>query len=166
MKDNAYINILKQNGHTISKPISNIDLFDFFIPKIDEQYFYISFWGDEVCYDTRRENEPDDLLFIMTKCLRTEEEAERYFKVIKAKAKIELEILKENDGWKPDWTDLDSQKFYIYHRSSNNNLAINNACGHKYINLDNIFYIKSKTSAQKILRKYKKEFFIIFGATE
>ncbi len=165
MEDNTYINILKQNGHTISKPISNIDSFDFFIPKIDEKYFYTSFWADEVYDDIRRENEPDDR-FIMTKCLRTEEEAERYFKVIKAKAKIELEILKENDGWKPDWTDLDSQKFYIYHSSSNNNLSINNTCGHKYINLDNIFYIKSKTSAQKILRKYKKEFFIIFGATE
>ena len=70
MKDNAYINILKQNGHTISKPISNIDSFDFFIPKIDEQYFYTSFWADEVYDDTRRENEPDDL-FIMTKCFRT-----------------------------------------------------------------------------------------------
>ena len=165
MKDNAYINILKQNGHTISKPISNIDSFDFFIPKIDEQYFYTSFWADEVYDDTRRENEPDDL-FIMTKCFRTKEEAERYFKVIKAKAKIELEILKENDGWKPDWTDLDSQKFYIYHSSSNNNLTINNAYGHKYINLDNIFYIKSNESAKRILEKCKKELLIIFGATE
>ena len=35
MKDNAYINILKQNGHTISKPISNIDLFDFELDKED-----------------------------------------------------------------------------------------------------------------------------------
>ena len=73
--------------------------------------------------------------------------------------------MKENDGWKPDWN-KNLSKFYIYFNSSNNNLTINNAYGHKYINLDNIFYIKSNKSARRILEKCKKELLIIFGATE
>lgn len=162
MENNSYLDILNKNTNLTYENNNIVEQFEFFIPKINEQYFYISMWQNEVHDDVRRENEPDNL-FIMTKCFKTEDEAQRYLKVIKAKAKIELEILKENDGWKPDWNNKNLNKFYIYCDHASKNLFINSTFVIQHSNLDNIFYIKSNESAKRILEKCKKELKKYFG---
>ena len=122
-------------------------------------------WEEEIYIDSRHEDEQEEL-FMMNKVFKTHEEAERYLKVIKAKAKIELEILKENDGWKPDWNNKNLNKFYIYFSHTSKNLLINSSFVLQHSSLDNIFYIKSNESAKRILEKCKKELLIIFGEKE
>lgn len=163
MENNSYLDILNKNRNLTYLTTNITESFEFFITKINEKYFYISFWAEEIDSDIRYEDESEEV-FVINRCFKTREEAEDYYQFLIAAATLKSEIIKINNGWIPNLDDENQLKFFIYSDKSRKVLDYDYTFGIiRKLKEDSIFYLKDKESAKFIINKYQKELKKYFG---
>lgn len=94
----------------------------------------------------------------------TEEEAQAHLTYLQALGKVRLAILEANEGWVPDWSNTDNEKYFIYYSNYTTGLKkglkVSWDAG-SYSNYS-LPYIKSQEIAEQIIKDYKEELEIIF----
>lgn len=106
-----------------------------------------------------------DRLFKLGNYYLTEQEATHARDVKEATRRVNDAIDKINEGWEPDWSDPDKEKFFIRHNtpceSPNEKLGVHwtrrykDACG--------LSYVQSAEKAKEIISKHKDDLLLIFG---
>lgn len=166
MNENSYLNILKENN--VKKQFES----NLFIPKIGEKYYYINDWWnlhndyeDAIRTDTREEYETEDIIFVRNKVSRTLEEAVEHYKFLKAEAELKLAIAKINNGWTPNWNNENQRKWYIYYAYNSNKLYMDSTYSvQRTSNESYLLFLKDSESTRFIIKNYKKQLLIYFGA--
>lgn len=124
-----------------------------------DDYYYINAFGGISRYIEYNDS-ADDSLYEFGNYFKSEEEAEKIAKKLKAIAKVSRAILIANGDWKPDWSNY-SNKYYIYYcYYTADALAIGDTLRHKIKMI--LPYMKTKKIAEKIIEDYEEELKIIF----
>ena len=114
--------------------------------KEKEQYYYVCSFNDVTIGNYHQEN--------VYRPLKTREEAEKYAAYRKAEEILREAIANANEDWIADFTDNTQENYFVY--IYENDLACDSAKYSKYFN--SFMYIKSYDIAQKLMKKYRKEF--------
>lgn len=169
VNDNSYLKILKENGHTnVNTNVNtnttsfNSNNLNFFIPKLDESYYYVSAWNMQIFDDTRTDEDTDEI-FMLNKVFRNREGAEKYLKFLQAEARLQLAMLKMNNGWTPDWSNGTLKKYYIYAAIDDKILYTSSCYKVKYSKDYSIYYFETSQNALRFKENYKEDLFIYFG---
>jgi hypothetical protein len=160
-EENQYLNILKK--HNVKEELKT----NLFIPKIDEHYWYIQAWREDLSIkeDKRHKDESDDIFFVINKVFKTEKEAIDYYVFLEAEAELKIAISKLNNGWIPDWDNKHQEKYYMYYASKR--IGVDYTFGIKRFPKDLSFlYLKDYDSAKYIIENYRKQLLIYFGAED
>ena len=121
-------------------------------PQAGEIYYFVKKNGN-VDYSTASDGKG------RFKAFRTEKEAQDFYNVECARQRVKDEIKRLNNGWTPDWTNLNESKVFIL--LIGNKLVVEN---YKYSKvLDNSMFLKDYTSALAIVDSHKDDLHLILG---
>lgn len=121
-------------------------------PEYGEWYSNVSERGLIGWGKWRNEGKDNDI-FNLSRLFKTKAEAERYKEWLKAKRSIELEIARLNEGWIPDWDDINDDKYFVY--LLDNNPEVSSPSITKA--LPNSMYLRSKSLAEHLIETHEKE---------
>ena len=151
-----------QHRHEID--INDIDNFDEWFEevkeeKFSERIFYILAGGgvdsiETVNYSNTEDNRQEykeykEKLKSVGNCFETREEAEEYFKYLKAKTIIK----QDTKGFKPDWTNYDEQKYLGFWDIEKDNLD----WLPRNIFIEATIYFKSREEIEESFKKHPEE---------
>lgn len=105
-----------------------------------------SFWAN---------NNFDEGMFEHGLYFKTKEEAEQYLKECKLLFKLQQWAKFKNDGWEPDWSNGDEEKYYIFYSNSNTYLKISS--GFTLERFDKLPYFKTREIAQECIDIFEDE---------
>lgn len=132
----------------LNKPVQAINYWQPDVVNF-EKYFYVNQIGD-IKHDCANDNS-----IKRYRIFKTEEEAKRYAKYIKAEETLRKAIAEANEGWVPNWDTYELK------------CVIGAGFKTKYIKVltykedklfPNFMYIKSKELAETLMKEYKEEF--------
>lgn len=115
-----------------------------FIPSLDEEYWHVSHYGDIVNMSNDGYIQ-DSWLINHHLVFGTKKECEEY--------KEFLELLDEYK-FKPDWSDCEQDKYYLLYNNQFNEINIGTI---NVVNMQGVFYFKSRTDAQEFIGKVGKD---------
>lgn len=131
--------------------------------KEGEKY-WISCDGHCTTILTETMDDVDSFYFKLGNYFKTIEEAEEYREYLNALGTVRIAILEANDGWVPDWSNVDQGKCYIYR-----NCGTGIFCSdwvYTYQWLTALPCAKTKKITEEIIKKYNQELEIIFKYLE
>lgn len=114
-----------------------------FIPDIGENYWYLNY--GEVIIERNDDADRDNWIINHQLVFRTDKECEEY--------KEFLELLDEYK-FKPDWSDCEQDKYYLLYNNQFNEINIGTI---NVVNMQGVFYFKSRTDAQEFIGKVGKD---------
>ena len=121
-------------------------------PQKGDTYFMVT----ATCTIDSAVCETDDGRF---QVFRTADEARIFYNVECARKRVKDEIKILNDGWTPDWENVNESKYFI--RLIHNKISIDS---YKYSkDLDNSMYLKNEDLAEKLISTHKLDLFLILG---
>lgn len=134
----------------ISKLEDNKPVFELTYPENEETVYFIR-RGTQVIYDTRFWSNSfiDKSMFEMGEYFKTKKEAEQYLRECKLLFRIKQWAKMKNEGWKPDWSNYDDDKFSIFYKGDKNELVINIYGWSNYMSMLPTF--KTKEIAQECI---------------
>lgn len=119
-------------------------------PENDEIVYYIDSDDGEICDTPYFSNNKHDIkLFEHGLYFNTEQEAEQHLKECKLLFRIKQWANVKNEGWKPDWSNYDDDKFSIFYKGNRNELVINIYGWSNYMSMLPTF--KTKEIAQECI---------------
>lgn len=129
-------------------------------PEKGDHYYYLgSFvtkvhrWDDDDADHNIRKNH---------RIYKTREEAEKELEINKAKRRVEIEIARLNDGWKPNWKDHEQPKYSFYYAHSLDKFRIRGHFEHQVIG----FYLKTEELAEQLIKSHEEDLKLIFGVED
>jgi len=123
-------------------------------PNIRQQY--LSLYGAYIWTDNVYDNKCYSLWLVF----QTETERDEYIARQQAIVRVNDRIDELNDGWEPDWSDNDMQKYQIYFNCSNNKFSIYYFESIKYTSL--LKNIKSESIAYQVISEMNNNLDLIF----
>ena len=134
------------------------------LPDEDEKYFYIN---DELEYESGN-NYPNwfDVYQIKENSsvgnyFKSKEDAEMVIKAMQIEQAIRIRRIELNDGWEPDWDDINEYKYFIY-TTANYDDGLTVGLTSYSIHYSIFGYYKSKEIAKQIIEEFGKELFWYF----
>lgn len=105
----------------------------------------------------------DEFRYSVGNCFATKDEAHTSLARQIATGKVRLAILEANDGWVIDWSDDDTDKFWIEHSHDKDcfGFKVDSNSGWQSPNM--LPFIKSDEIAEQIIKDYKPELKLIFN---
>lgn len=142
--------------NTISLPLDPFDFFQVELPEDGERLYFIDNLQSTISskvFDISNMNDVkrfENGLFFETK-----EEAEQFLKVRKLLFKIKKWAEIQNEGWKPDWANLEQQKYYIEIDMNIKSLVVRYTCFKS--RFDKLPFFESKEIAQACIDEFAEE---------
>lgn len=98
----------------------------------------------------------DRLMFEMGGYFKTEEEAEQYLKERKLLFKLQQWAKEKNEGWVPDWSNDDEEKYYITY-FKDKSLGVSWEITWGMINFTKLPYFKTSEITQECIKLFENE---------
>lgn len=130
-------------------------------PKHEEALYYISNASANICdmYFFNNNNFSKNV-FEHGLYFKTKEEAEQHLKERKLLFKLHQYAKEKNDGWEPDWSDGNKEKYYIFYSNSDRYLKISSAFSLERFN--KLPYFKTREIAQECIDLFGDEIKEVF----
>ena len=120
-------------------------------PEEANGYYYVNYLGLVGSASYNKNYHKDKLRY---RVFKTQKEAEKYAEYVKAEETLRRVIAEANEGWLPDWTNEDEDKYeVVLHMDDLNTFRY---AATKY--QPNFMHIKSKELAEKLMKEYEAEF--------
>lgn len=127
-------------------------------PENGEEAWYVDAHGDvEAMTGWRKSSNYEMFSHKLGHIFKTKEEAEKHLTLIDAKYLVRKRIAELNDGWVPDWNEVDQKKYTI--TRNNADLVINT--GHYSKIQPNWMYLKSRELAKQLIKELEPELRLI-----
>ena len=120
-------------------------------PSEREYYYYVDYFSE---VERVRRGLDGYTSRTRYRVFKTTAEAQKYAEYIKAEETLRRVIAEANEGWVPDWNNLQEIKYVVV--LIDMKLGVFNYNRAKY--LPNFMYIKSKELTEKLAKEYEKEF--------
>lgn len=114
-----------------------------FIPNSGEKYWHLNYGG--VTIERNDDADSDNWIIDHQPVFKTEEECWEYRKF--------LELLDEYK-FEPNWSDCEQDKYYLLYNNQFNEINIGTI---NVVNVQGVFYFKSRTDAQEFIEKAGKD---------
>lgn len=141
----------------ISKLEDDKKEFELTYPENDEIVYYIDIDDGEICDTPYFSDNKDDInLFEHGLYFNTEQEAEQYLKERKLLFKLHQWAEMKNEGWEPDWSNDNEEKYYItYFKDESIELSWEITWG--MINFTKLPYFKTSEITQECIKLFGNE---------
>ena len=84
------------------------------LPNDNDEFYYIDDYDNTICERSFHMYDSNNLFcYINGSFFKTEEEAKQHLKERRLLFKLQQWAKEKNDGWKPDWSNDDEEKYYI-----------------------------------------------------
>lgn len=103
----------------------------------------------------------DDYRYLTGNYFLAKQEALDHKAYLEALGRVQLDIREANDGWKPDWGDVDEYKYYIHFDHDLNKLQVSARSIYEDAML--LGYIRSRDDAQKIMETHEDDLLLVFN---
>lgn len=117
-------------------------------PKDGDDFFYVDIWENVRKGLVNYENT------MLCRVFKTKEQAQAYAEYVKAEETLKAEIARLNEGWWPDWKDMNTVKYFI---KLKNGKILEEDYFYGVKILPNFMYLKSRESAQHLIKTHSKE---------
>lgn len=118
-------------------------------PKLNERYFWVNVFGNVV--ETSKDSRKD----LKHRVFKTRQEAQAYAEYVRAEEILKQQIAVLNDGWIPDWTNIDKTKHSFSYSIRGKCVLIESAYTAKFHN--SFMYLKSRALAENLIKTHSKE---------
>lgn len=92
---------------------------------------------------------------------RTKEDAEKFYKVECARKRVKDEIKRLNDGWTPNWNNINQPKCYVCFFNEKGTIEKVRAYTIKVV--DNFMYLKNEDLVEKLISTHKDDLLLLLG---
>ena len=120
-------------------------------PEFGKKYYIIGSFSDVIYFEY--DSNTDEKVFETQLVFKTREEAEKHLLKQQAKIRVIKEIARLNEGWTPNWNNIDEIKCIVGFDESD--LYIERFRGVKL--LDNNLYLKSYELAWQLIETHEKD---------
>lgn len=122
-------------------------------------YYYVTS-GGQTSESRELYMEVDDFHYNQRNYFKTQQEAQQHLDKLNLIAKIRNRIEELNGNWKPDWEDIDQNKYYIFYDVVCEFFEFSSI--NSYRNLEYWKYIKSKEAAQHLINEFGDKLKVLF----
>lgn len=129
-------------------------------PELGEYYYFVDMFGciDSSSWDNDAVDKVDNFRYSQRNVFKTEEEAEKHLEYLKS-----LAILRDDAGdWKPDLTNYNQEKYYVFFSYSSNCLEVD----FLKVAADMNIYFETEEAAQKSIDDHKEHWLRVLGVEE
>ena len=129
------------------------------MPAFKDHYFSIDYENletDEIVYHTLF----DEYTSSIGNYFKSEKDAEMVIRAMQIEQAIRIRRIELNEGWEPDWDDIDDGKYYVY-ISYNGCLIVYKAFSDNFLPVWG--YYKSKEIARQIIDEFKDDLLWYFN---
>lgn len=129
------------------------DRFQAILPKEHDKFYYIDDITNEINllyfepFDRKR--------FLTGRLFKTEEEAEQHLRESELLFRIKKWAEIHNEGWKPDWSNLNELRYTIFYSDEKDELLI--ACSRSNRDLSILPAFKSTKIAREFIKEFEEE---------
>ena len=153
-------------GHVIDKERSDLDRGIIYYkeikrwkPEYGEMYRYVSRKGS--IYPCCWENDEIDIFcYNQRNCFKTEKEAQDHLDKLNTIAQIRDRIEELNEGWVPDWIDLDQNKNYLHKNQKTETFKVDSSVWNQ--NLESWKYFRSVEIGEQLIKEFGAKLNVLF----
>lgn len=126
------------------------------LPNDNDEFYYIDDYDNTICERSFHMYNSNNLFcYINGSFFKTKEEAEQHLKEQRLLFKIKKWAEIHNEGWEPNWSDYDDDKFSIFYKGHKDELEINIYGWSNYMTVLPIF--KTREIAQACIDEFGEE---------
>lgn len=130
--------------------------FELTYPRDDDDIYFISNVDAEICFARfHSSNETDRCAFEHGLYFKTQEEAEKFLKERRLMFKISKWAEMKNEGWKPDWNNMDELRYTLFYSDETNELLM--ACSRTNRDFSILPAFKSSKIARECIKEFEEE---------
>lgn len=131
--------------------------------KVGDKYYHVFARNGNVNIACPAENNDsqDEYLYLTGNYFQTEEEAMTYKKLQEAIGRVTHAIIEANEGWEPEWGNVNQKKWYIIKEHAQNTVQEDWSTTWQYHTA--FPHIKNKELALSIISSHKEDLDLIFN---